>query len=133
VLTAIKLLHTAIWAFLAASILALPVVGVLRRFRWVAILTVIVLLECGLLAVNGGRCPLTDLAARYTLDRASNFDIYLPYWLAQHNKVVFGWPFVAGELVVVGCWLRGKFAASLPLTNRASHRTNERDNYRADR
>jgi hypothetical protein len=44
-------------------------VGVLRRFRWAAILTVIVLLECGLLAVNGGRCPLTDLAARFTVDR----------------------------------------------------------------
>ncbi len=68
-LTAIKLLHTVIWAFLAASILALPVVGVLRRFRWAVILTVIVLLECGLLAVNGGRCPLTDLASRFTVDR----------------------------------------------------------------
>ena len=38
-LTAIKLLHTLIWAFLAASILALPVAGVLRRFRWAAVLT----------------------------------------------------------------------------------------------
>jgi hypothetical protein len=47
VLTAIKLLHTVIWAFLAASILALPVVGVLRRFRWVAILSIIVLLVAG--------------------------------------------------------------------------------------
>lgn len=63
---AIKLLHTVIWAFLVASILVLPVVGVLRRFRWAAILGVIVLLECGLLAVNGGRCPMSDLAARYT-------------------------------------------------------------------
>jgi hypothetical protein len=33
VLTAIKLLHTVIWALLAASILVLPVAGVLRRFR----------------------------------------------------------------------------------------------------
>jgi hypothetical protein len=49
-LTAIKLLHTLIWAFLTASILALPVLGVLRRFRWAAILTGIVLLECGVLA-----------------------------------------------------------------------------------
>jgi len=32
VLTAIKLFHTTIWAFLAASILVLPVAGVLRRF-----------------------------------------------------------------------------------------------------
>jgi len=36
---------------------------VLRRFRGAAILSVIVLLEYGLLAVNGGRCPLTDIAA----------------------------------------------------------------------
>jgi hypothetical protein len=48
-LTAIKLLHTVIWAFLAASIVALPVIGVLRRFRWAAILTGLVLLECGVL------------------------------------------------------------------------------------
>jgi hypothetical protein len=63
VLTAIKLLHTVIWAFLAASILALPVAGVVQRFRWAAILSVIVLLECGVLAANGGRCPLSDQPA----------------------------------------------------------------------
>jgi hypothetical protein len=113
VLIAIKLLHTAIWAFLAASILVLPVAGVLRRFRWAAIITVIVLFECGVLAVNGGRCPLTDLAARYTIDRASNFDIYLPNWLGEHNKVVFGVLFVAGELVVVGYWLRERLHEKL--------------------
>jgi hypothetical protein len=67
-------------------------------------------LECGVLAANGGRCPLSDLAARYTVDHASNFDIYLPNWLAEHNKVVFGWLFVAGELVVVGCWLKKRLA-----------------------
>ena len=120
-LTAIKLLHTAIWAFLATSILALPVVGMLRRFRWAAILTAIVLVESVVLAVNGGRCPLSDFATRFTLNRRSNFDIYLPIWLAQYNKVVFGWLFVAGELVVVGCWLRQRFATSLRAVNRSSH------------
>jgi hypothetical protein len=130
-LAAIKLLHTAIWAFLATSILLLPVVGVLRRFRWAAILTLIVLLECGVLAVNGGRCPLSDLAARFTVDRNSNFDIYLPGWLAQHNKLVFGWLFVVGELVVVGCWLRQRFATSLRTVNRPSYGANERDHHHA--
>ncbi len=105
-LMAIKLLHTLIWAFLATSILALPVVGAMRRFRWAAILTGFVVAECAVLAVNGGRCPLSDLAARFTDDHAHNFDIYLPNWLAQHNKVVFGALFVASELVVLGCWLR---------------------------
>ena len=105
-LTAIKLLHTVIWALLAATILALPVAGVLRRFRWAAILSVIVLLECGVLAVNGGRCPLTDLAARYTDERASNVDIYLPNWLASRNKTIFGTLFVVNELIVLWCWLK---------------------------
>lgn len=109
-LTAIKLLHTVIWALLVACILALPVAGVLRRFGWAAIFTVIVLLECAVLAGNGGRCPLSDLAARLTVDRDSNFDIYLPSWLAAHNKVVFGWLFLVGELVVIGNWFRDRFA-----------------------
>lgn len=109
-LTAIKFLHTVIWASLAATILVVPVAGVLRRFRWAAILSVIILLECGVLSAKGGRCPLSDLAARFTIDRKSNFDIYLPSWLAQHNKVVFGLLFVASELVVVGYWLRERLA-----------------------
>jgi hypothetical protein len=61
------------------------------------------------LALNGGRCPLTDLAAKFTDDRAPNFDIYLPSWVAEHNKVIFGVLFVAGELVVLGCWLRERY------------------------
>jgi hypothetical protein len=108
-LTAIKLLHTLIWAILAGSIVVLPLAGVLRRFRWAAILTGLVLLECGVLAVNGGRCPLSDLAARFTDSHADNFDIYLPNWLAQYNKVIFGVLFIAGELVVLGCWISGRF------------------------
>ena len=109
-LTAIKLLHTAIWAVLAGSIVALPVAGLLRRFRWAATITVVILLECGVLAGNGGRCPLTDLAAQYSADRRANFDIYLPNWLAEHNKVIFGMLFVIGELIVVGYWLVCRFA-----------------------
>lgn len=104
-LTAIKLLHTLIWAVLAGCIVALPILGMLRRFRWATILSGVVLLECSVLAINGGRCPLSDLAARFTTDRVSNFDIYLPSWLAERNKVVFGVLFVAGEFIVLGCWL----------------------------
>jgi hypothetical protein len=106
VLTAIKLFHTVIWALLAGCILALPVLAVLSRFRWATIISIVVLSECAVLAINGGRCPLTDLAARYTDDRASNFDIYLPNWLANHNKTIFGTLFVLNELIVLWCWLK---------------------------
>jgi hypothetical protein len=48
---------------------------------------------------------LTDLASGYTKERADNFDIYLPLWLARHNKTIFGTMFVVGELFVLGRWL----------------------------
>jgi hypothetical protein len=107
-LIAIKLLHTLIWAVLAGFILALPVLGIFRRFRWAAILSAIVWIECLIIVLDGGRCPLTNWAARFTADRSPNFDIYLPTWLAQHNKVIFGWLFMVGELVIAAAWLRQK-------------------------
>jgi len=106
VLTAIKLLHTAIWAFLVGCILALPIAGFMHRFDWAAILTAIILLECGVLALNRGRCPLTGWAARFTDERADNFDIYLPNRMARHNKAIFGTLLVVNELVVL--WYRLK-------------------------
>ena len=104
-LTAIKLLHTFFWVIIAGSILILPIAGVLHRFELAGVLTVLVLLECGVLAGNKGRCPLTDLAARFTDERADNFDIFLPNWLARNNKALFGSLFVFAELVVLWCWL----------------------------
>lgn len=125
-LIAIKLVHTVIWGILAGCILLLPVLAVLQRFRWAAIITVVVLLECALLAINGGRCPLTDLAGRYTVDRAFNFDIYLPNWLAEHNKVLFGILFFAGELVVAGCRFRARSSTPASELSIAQKETDQR-------
>lgn len=105
-LVAIKLLHTAVWALLAGCILALPITALLHRFDWAIILTVIIVVECAVLALNKGRCPLTNLAARFTEDRADNFDIYLPNWVARHNKAIFGTLFVVNELIVLWFWLK---------------------------
>jgi len=78
----IKLLHTAIWAMMAVSILVVPWASWPEHFRWALGLTLLILGECLVLGINHGRCPLTDLAGRYTNDHADNFDIYLPLWLA---------------------------------------------------
>jgi hypothetical protein len=102
VLRAIKIAHTIVWALLVAVIVAIPVLAWQDRFVGVAWLTAIMLVEVAVLVVNGWRCPLTDLAARYTDDRRANFDIYLPLWLATHNKRIFGSLFAAG--VVFSIW-----------------------------
>jgi len=104
-LVAVKLLHTAIWAFFVACIVGVPIAGACGQFRRAGILVFIVLIECAVIALNKGRCPLTDVAARYTQERADNFDIYLPLWLARHNKQVFGTLFALSVIFVVAVFL----------------------------
>ncbi len=103
-LVGIKILHTAVWLFFAGCIVAIPIAGAMRQFRWAVILSSLVIVECAVLAMNRGRCPLTDVASRYTEAREDNFDIYLPLWLARHNKLIFGTVFAGGELFVAARW-----------------------------
>jgi len=67
-----------------------------------------VLLEVAILLANRMRCPLTDVATRYTENREPNFDIYLPRWLARNNKVIFGTLYAVGVLAAAMLWLLDK-------------------------
>jgi hypothetical protein len=102
----IKVAHTGVWAFFAACIIAVPFVALAGQLRGATVLSVVVLGEVVVLVLNGMRCPLTDVAQRYTVDRRDNFDIYLPLWLARNDKRIFGALFMAGEVLLVWCWLR---------------------------
>jgi hypothetical protein len=105
IVVAIKLLHSMVWLFFVACIVSVPIAAGLHRFRLTALFAGIVLLECLVLAFNGWRCPITDVAARYAPESSDNFDIYLPNWLARHNKTIFGVIFVAGGLFALAQWL----------------------------
>jgi hypothetical protein len=107
-LTWIRLLHTAIWSIFVGCILILPALGFLRRFRVAAVLIGVVLVECVILTANHFRCPLTDLASQYTADRAANFDIFLPLWLARYNQFIFGTFFLVGTLFVLYKYLSAR-------------------------
>ena len=109
-LIVIKVAHTVIWAVMATAILTIPIAAARGRFRLAAWLTALILVECAVLGLNHGRCPLTDIAARFTIEREANFDIYLPLWLAEHNKAIFGGLFVAGEFFGLGKWLKNRSA-----------------------
>ena len=109
-LVLIKLLHTIVWTVVASAIGVLPWLIWQRRWRSVLALIGLVLVECAVLAANGMRCPLTDLAARHTANRGPNFDIYLPLWVAARNKMIFGTLFgvdlvLAGVVFFLGSWM----------------------------
>ena len=107
-LRAIKILHTIVWAFFAGCIITIPILGFLRRYSQAAVLVGVVLIEVMVLLANRLRCPLTGVAARYTNDRRDNFDIYLPVWVARHNKLIFGLLFIGGTLFTFARWV-GRF------------------------
>lgn len=103
-LRAVKIVHTIAWVFFAGSTLAIPFYAWRGNFATTAVLIAVVLVEVVILSANRWRCPLTDVAARYTDDRTANFDIYLPRWLARHNKQIFGSIYVAGLLYTLARW-----------------------------
>lgn len=106
-LRAVKLLHTIAWVFFASCVVLIPFAASQRRLLLAGVLIGIVAVESLVLLFNSWRCPLTDVAARYTEDRAPNFDIYLPAWLARYNKEIFGSLYVAGIAWTVLVWLGG--------------------------
>jgi hypothetical protein len=103
-LRAVKAIHTIVWALFAGCIVAIPIVAWSGNVQRALALIAIVSVECGVLVANRMQCPLTNVAARFTVDRRDNFDIYLPLWLARYNKAIFGSLFVAGVLVTVVRW-----------------------------
>lgn len=101
-LRTIKAIHTLVWATMASAIFYVLYVGISGEKRGVVWLAIgLIVLETGVLLVNRWRCPLSDVAARYTEEQDDNFDIYLPQWLAKHNKTIFGILFGMGLLLVL--------------------------------
>ncbi|MDF1593409.1 MAG: hypothetical protein P1P89_17995 [Desulfobacterales bacterium] len=99
---AVKVVHSVIWTFLAGCVVAIPFFAWCGEYIIASWLIGIVFIEVIIIAVFGGHCPLTGVAARYTTDRRDNFDIYLPEWLARHNKLIFGSLYVIGVLITIG-------------------------------
>jgi len=89
-LTLIKLLHTLVWAFFNVVIFYLFYAVVIGKIdKWVWICLGLIGLETIILLKFRMMCPLTVMARRYSNSTKDNFDIYLPNWLARHNKLIY--------------------------------------------
>lgn len=97
----VKLVHTLVWAFFAGCVVAIPFYAWAGRLVAAWSLIAVVLVEVVVLAANSWRCPLTGVAARYTDNRRDNFDIFLPEWVARHNKRIFGALYILGLVLTI--------------------------------
>ncbi len=101
-LITIKLLHTLIWAFFVAVIFYIVYSGVtdnITTYTWIGIALIIG--EGLVLMLFKMSCPLTVVARNYSDSKKDNFDIFLPNWLAKHNKLIFTSIFVVGLIIVI--------------------------------
>jgi hypothetical protein len=98
----IKLIHTIIWLIFVSAIMYVFYAGafnIINKLVWYCIGAV--LFECVVLMMNKWKCPLTSIAGKYTDDNSANFDIFLPEWLAKHNKMLFSTIFIAGLSLIL--------------------------------
>jgi len=78
-IVAIKVVHTVAWLSIEACLLYMLYTGIARRSdRGAGIAAAVVACECLIFAVNGFRCPLTDLAESLGAVNGAVVDIYLP-------------------------------------------------------
>lgn len=101
-LVIIKVLHSLIWllyVFVIFWIWYSAIINTINIFTWICI--GLVLFEGLVLLIYRWKCPLTIVAGKYTTDRRDNFDIYLPEWLAKHNKTIFTSIFLGGVVLVI--------------------------------
>lgn len=101
-LVAIKLIHTIVWLILASATFYILYSGLFNRitiYTWIAIGMIVC--EGAVLLIFKWACPLTGIARKYSDSTRDNFDIYLPNWLAKHNKAIFTTIFIAGLALVL--------------------------------
>ena len=101
-LLVIKLIHTLIWAFFVVVIFYVLYSGIYDKvtiYTWIGI--GLVLVEGLVLLVFKMFCPLTLVARKYSDSEKDNFDIFLPNWLAKHNKLIFTTIYVVALLLVL--------------------------------
>jgi hypothetical protein len=101
-LNVIKFIHTAIWVVFVAAILYVLYAGIFDKVTWLVwICIAAVFVEAIVLFTNKWKCPFTILGYKYASNRTIGFDIFLPTWLAKHNKVIFSSLFSIGFALVL--------------------------------
>lgn len=89
-MTFIKIIHTLIWVFFNVVIFYMLYAALTNKLDiWLWVGYGLFVLEGITLLVFKFFCPLTVMARKYSDSTKANFDIYLPHWLAKHNKLIY--------------------------------------------
>ncbi len=89
-LITIKIVHTLIWMFFNVVIFYMLYAVIENKINmWLWLGWGFIGLESLTLLAFRLYCPLAVWARKYSDSTRDNFDIYLPNWLARHNKLIY--------------------------------------------
>jgi hypothetical protein len=98
----IKSIHSLIWLFFNVVIFYLLYAVIANKIdKWVWICIGLVVAEGFVLLAFKWFCPLTVIARKYSDSTKDNFDIFLPNWLAKHNKLIYTSIFGSAVLILI--------------------------------
>ena len=98
----VKIIHTIVWLFFNVVIFYLLYAVIVNKIdKWIWICIGLVLMEGLVLLLFKMFCPLTIIARKYSDSTKANFDIFLPNWLAKHNKLIYTSIFVVAILILI--------------------------------
>jgi hypothetical protein len=102
-LTAIKTLHTAVYAVMVAAIFYVLYCGITGRVDILLAVSIgLVGMEGVVFLGNGRKCPLTKLAQQYGDPKGYVGDLFCPQWLSRRTFSIFTSLFALGLLLVAG-------------------------------
>lgn len=97
-----KIIHTLIWFFYVFVIGYILYASICNKISIYLFLGIgFVILEGVILLIFKWKCPLTVISYQYSDNHEAGFDIFLPKWLAKHNKSIFGTLFAIGVLITI--------------------------------
>jgi hypothetical protein len=103
----VKLVHTCVFVVLSLCVLYALFSGIfnhITQWTWDAVASVCV--EGLVLAVSGGRCPLTIVAERLGATQGAVADIFLPKWFADRILPICGTTFLVACVLLMVRLLR---------------------------
>lgn len=98
----VKIVHSLIWLIMASAVVYILYCGVFGIFNiYLYISLALLFIETAVLLLNNWSCPFTHIAQDVKPDWKDGDDLFLPTWLANQNKNIFGGMLVIGVVLLI--------------------------------
>jgi hypothetical protein len=83
---AIRIVHSIVYFFMMACLGYIFYCAIVKRYDWILLVSLIaIIIEGAVIFINRCNCPLTAFAEKYSSNKGSVTDLFLPEWCARNT------------------------------------------------